>query len=207
MQEPNSLTISLAPSLGDYFREPVTQAIRGREVQASSATESYIVQLLSDFAKPTPETTSALTESVTLLLRDAIAESGPERFRRLQRLGDGVLYGMGFFNQKTHGVDRKYLARVGATAYDHAARMLRTGQGKSAGPDILNELATKFEGFVEVLRYVSDWVEAKSARDEEGLVRLYERWLKTKSPLLKDELGQRGMFGLGNDSGFGGGIH
>lgn len=206
MQEPNSFTISLAPNLGDYFREPVTEAIRGREVQASSATESYIVQLLSDFAKPRPETTSPLTQSVTLLLSEAMEQTGPERFKRLQTLGDGVLYGMGFFSQTARGADRKYLARVGASAYDHAARMLRMGQGKQAGPDVLSELATKFEGFVEVLQYVADWLEAKSARDEEGLLRLYERWLKTKSPVLKSELGQRGMLGLDDGSGFSG-IH
>src|SRR5215213_3281646 len=99
MQELNSLKISLAPNLGEYFREPVTEAIRGREVQASSATESYIVQLLSDFARPRPETTSPLTQSVTLLLGEAMEQSGPERFKRLQTLGDGVLYGMGFFSQ------------------------------------------------------------------------------------------------------------
>lgn len=199
MPEPTS-PISLAPSLGEYFREPVTEAMRGRELSASSATESYIVQLLADFAKPSLDTSSPLTQSVTLLFRDAMDASGPERFRRLQSLGDGVLYGMGFFSDSMKGVDRGYMARVGASAYDHAARMLRTGQGKTAGPDVLDELAHKFDRFVEVLRYVADWVEAKSARDEEGLVRLYERWLRTGSPVFKSELGQRGLIGLDDES-------
>jgi len=201
MSESQSPQISLAVSLGDYFRAPVIEAIRGKEVTASPATESYIVQLLSDFAKPTQESSSPLSQSVTFLLRDAMNASGQERFKLLQSLGDGVLYSMGFFSDTLRRVDRSYVAQVGASAYGHAARMLRTGQGHAGGPDVLDELATKFECFVDVLRYVSDWVVAKGARDEEDLLRLYERWLKSGSEVLKNELGQRGLLPLANPGG------
>lgn len=201
MSESASPNISLAASLGDYFRAPVTEAMRGKELAASAATESYIIQLLSDFAKPTQESSSPLSQPVTFLLRDAMNASGQERFKRLQSLGDGVLYSMGFFCDTTRKVDRGYVAQVGASAYGHAARMLRTGQGQAGGPDVLDELATKFERFVDVLRYVSDWVAAKGARDEEDLIRLYERWQKTGSEVLKNELGQRGLLPLGNPGG------
>lgn len=201
MSESASPNISLAASLGDYFRAPVTEAMRGKEVAASPATESYIVQLLSDFAKPTQESSSPLTQPVTFLLRDAMNATGQERFKRLQSLGDGVLYSMGFFSDTRSLVDRGYVAQVGASAYGHAARMLRTGQGQAGGPDVLQELATKFERFVDVLRYVSDWVAAKGARDEEDLIRLYERWQKTGSEVLKNELGQRGLLPLANPGG------
>jgi len=198
-----SLTISLTANLDEYFREPVTQAIRGRDVDASSATESYLVQLLSDFAKPTAETTSALTQPVTFLLRDAMGAAGQERFKRLQSLGDGVLYSMGFFGDKLRKVDEGYVAHVGSSAYEHAARMLRTGQAPVEGPNVLDELASKFARFVEVLRYVADWFAAKAAHDESALVRLYERWLRTGSTVLQNELGQRGLVLMRN----GGGVH
>jgi hypothetical protein len=195
------LSISLTPSLGEYFRAPVSDALRGQEVPASAATETYLVQLLSDFAKPTGDSSSPLSEPVTLLLRDAMEASGVERFRKLQALGDGVLYGVGFFGRQVRGVDRNYFVQVGSTAYGHAAQMLRTGQGTVAGPDVLDELAREFARFVAVLGYVSDWVLAQSARGSEGLVRLYERWLRTGSPVLSTELGQRGVLPLKRTGG------
>jgi len=197
----STLSIALTPSLGDYFREPVGEAIRGKDLEASSATETYLVQLLSDFAKPSGETTSPLSEPVTFLLRDAMEASGVDRFRKLQSLGDGVLYGVGFFGRGVRGVDREYLLQTGATAYGHAAQMLRTGQGALAGPDILDELARKFARFVDVLAYVSDWVLAKSARGHKGVVELYERWLQTGSSVLTSELGQRGVLPLKKSGG------
>jgi len=202
MSEHASRFISLSSNLDAYFEEPVTQALRGREVDASPATTSYLVRLLSDFAKPTDETTSPLTEPVTFLLRDAMSASGQERFKRLQSLGDGVLYGLGFFSGKLNGgADEGYVAHVGSSAYEHAARMLRTGQGVAKGPNVLEELALKFQRFVDVLRYVADWMSAKAARDEEALVRLYERWLKRGSEVLGSELGQRGLLPLKNPGG------
>ena len=39
--------------------------------------------------------------------------------------------------------------------------MLRVGQGKAEGPDVLDELARKFIRFVEVLRYVAKGMTAK----------------------------------------------
>lgn len=202
MSEPSSQPfIALTLSLDAYFREPVTQALRGRDVEASSATTSYLVQLLSDFAKPAEDTTSPLTQSVTFLMRDALNASGHERFKRLQSLGDGVLYGLGFFSDKLRGPDERYVAQVGSSAYEHAARMLRTGQERPRGPHVLDELAAQFARFVDVLRYVSDWVSAKAAHDEAALVRLYERWLKTGSSVLQSELGQRGLLPLKNPGG------
>lgn len=193
MSESESTKLSLTLSLDDYFREPVDDALKGDQIKASPATRTYLVQLLSDMAKPSAETASPLTQPVTFLLRDAMDATGHDRFKKLQSLGDGVLYGMGFFADNMKGVDEGYVAHVGSSAYEHAARMLRTGQGTATGPNVLGELASKFQRFVEVLRYVADWVTAKAARDEEAVVRLYERWLKTGSPVLQSELGQRGL--------------
>lgn len=184
--------IALAPSLGEYFQGPVTESIRAREVEASAAATTYLVKLLEDFGKPTQEAESPLRKPVTFLLHEAMEAQGPDRFKRLQGLGDGVLYGVGFFGESIRENDREYFVHVGSQAYGHAARMLHAS-GEGQGPDVLGELAKKFEGFVDVVTDVSDWVMAKSARGHEGLVRIYERWLKTQSPVLSNELAGRGM--------------
>ncbi|MFO0554536.1 MAG: hypothetical protein U0271_39525 [Polyangiaceae bacterium] len=188
-----SAPIAVCGSLGEYFSTPVQEALASQEVPTSDASKTYLVELLSGFAKPNEDTASTFSQPITFLLRDAMQAVGPERFRRLQNLGDGVLYALGFFGDHLRGVDPEYIARVGASAYDHAARMLRTGQPATRGPDLFDELARGFGRFVGVLRYVADWIFAKSARDEASLVRLYERWLRTGSTVIESELGSRGL--------------
>lgn len=195
--------IALMPSLGEYFRGPVHSAIQRRDVDASAASETYLVQLLTEFANPAPETRSTFDRPVSFLLKEAMEATGAERFKRLQSLGDGVLYGLGFFGQSLHGSDRKYYVLVGESAYAHAARMLRARQGITGGPDVLDELARKFEVFAAVIAWVADFLMAQSARGQEGLLKVYERWLKTGSSVLKEELGERGIMALGKQ----GGIH
>src|SRR5262249_26354784 len=115
----------------------------------------------------------------------------------LRALGDGVLYATGFFGDHVlKGTDRGYVLSVGSTAYDHASAMLRMAARSDAAnqaPDVLAELATKFERFVQVLADVADSTIASSARDEQSVVKLYERWMKTGSSRLAQELGARGI--------------
>lgn len=181
--------IQIATSVGGYFGEVVGEAIKHQKVEASPAAQTYVVELLAAFAKPDQAAGSALTEPVTFLLRDAMEATGAERFRRLQNLGDGVLYGVGFFGDGLDRADKRYFVSVGSSAYGHAAEMLRKA---SSQPGVLDELAGGFEGFVEVLADVSDWVLAQGVRGQQGVVKLYERWLKRSSPALAS-----GLAGLG----------
>jgi hypothetical protein len=202
--------IAISPSMSDYFRAVVVEAIRGRNVAASEAAAGYLVGLLCDYAHPGDDAESTLNRPITFLLREAMEAPAPERFRRLRALGDGVLYAVGFFagHVEQSGVDRSYVLNVGATAYDHAASMLRVGRASAAGhprerapgsrpsvaaPDVLGELAEKFERFADVLSDVADGTLARGARDERSVLKLYERWLRTGSDRLADELGARGL--------------
>ena len=182
----------------------MADAIRSRHLEATEAATAYLVGLLCDFAHPDEARGWAMSRPLTFLLREALDAPGPERFRRLRSLGDGVLYAVGFFGEHVDlsGADRGYVLTVGSTAYDNAAAMLRwigdrrrqDGEAKAAlGPDVLSELATKFERFVEVLADVADGTIARGARDERSVVKLYERWLRTGSARLADELGARGI--------------
>ena len=56
--------------------------------------------------------------------------------------------------------------------------MLRLGQDER-GPDLFGELAEKFEVFVEVVAEVADATIAMGTASSKGLLRVYERWLKT----------------------------
>jgi hypothetical protein len=186
--------ITISASITDYFASVIEDALRSRKVEASRAASQYLVGVLTDYAHPDEEAESTFSRPLTFQLRDALEASGPTRFRRLRSLGDGVLYVAGFFGGHIdlRGIDRGYVVRVGVTAYDNASAMLRSS-GHRAEHDVLAELAQKFEQFVAVLNEIADGALAQGARGEGGLLHLYERWLKTGSSRIAQELGARGI--------------
>jgi hypothetical protein len=188
-------TITIAPNITLYFQEVISDAIRVRQVEATDAAATYLVSLLCSFTHPDEEAGSGFDQPLTFLLRDAMEAPPAERFRRLRALGDHSLYALGFFGGhiELKGVDRGYVSSIGSSAYTHAAAMLRTRARGERTPDVLSELAAKFDRFAAVLADVAEGTIACGARDERSIVKLYERWLKTGSSRLAEELGAHGI--------------
>lgn len=191
------LTIAIAPDITAYFQEVISDAIRVRHVDATDAAATYLVSLLCSFTHPDEEAGASFQRPLTFLLHDALESTGAERFRRLRTLGDHALYALGFFGGhiEQKGVDRRYVSSVGSSAYTHAAAMLRTRAKaeRERAPGVLSELAAKFDSFAAVLADVAEGTLACGARDERSIVKLYERWLRTGSSRLAEELGARGI--------------
>lgn len=194
-------TIAIAPNITQYFQEVISDAIRARQVEATGAATSYLVSLLCSFTHPDDASEATFDRPLTFLLRDAMEASGAERFQRLRALGDHSLYALGFFGGhiEQRGIAKGYVSSVGATAYTNAAAMLRSrakAERQASGgspPDVLSEMAAKFDRFAAVLADVAEGTLACGARDERSIVKLYERWLKTGSSRLAEELGARGI--------------
>lgn len=189
-------SIAIAPNVSEFFQEVLTDAIRVRQVEATDEAASYLVSLLCEYAHPDEAAGSTFGTPLTFQLRDAMAASGAERFRRLRGLGDHVLYALGFFGDhiEQKGIDRSYVVTVGQSAYQHAAAMFRLKARMSEkGPNVLSELAIKFDRFADVLRDVAEGTLASNARDQRSVLKLYERWLKTGSARLAEELGVHGI--------------
>jgi hypothetical protein len=199
------MSIALANSLGSFFHEVVGEAVRTQQVEATEEAMSYLVALLSDFARPNAERDDTFDRPLAFLLDEAWRTTGAQRFQRLRALGDGVLYISGFFGDhiETRGVDVGYVTSVGATAYRGVASMLRrpppadtvdaTSKRSDADDNVFTELAQNFDRFVGVLTTVADATLAQQARGERGIVMLYERWLRSGSTTLAKELGARGL--------------
>src|ERR1700733_32111 len=137
------MTIVAAQSVSHFFVDVVEDSIRLRGIEATDGATQYLVGLLADYAHPGRRAGEALERPVTLLLDEALRAADPaERFERLRSLGDGVLYGCGFFGDhfEARGVDSKYLQVLGTRAYGAASSMLRRGPEESAGPDLFAEL-------------------------------------------------------------------
>jgi hypothetical protein len=193
------MSIVATASVSDFFEEIVDDAMKSRGVSASEGARSYVIALLTDLAKPGSPVERTLDRPLTLLLDEALhtPELG-ERFDKLRTLGDGVLYSSGFFADhfEARGVDTSYLIGIGRTAYDNAGSLIRTRAPATSDEkklDIFSELSAGFASFVEVIGEVANATIASGVATSKGLLKLYERWLKTRSEKLADALSSHGF--------------
>jgi hypothetical protein len=193
------MTILATASVADFFEEVVEDAMKSHGLKASEGATSYVVALLAELAKPGSPVERTLDRPLTLLLDEALHTSArAERFEKLRTLGDGVLYSSGFFADhfEARGVDTKYVMSIGRTAYENAGSLLLRGGEKNKdenGIDIFAELAKDFGAFVAVLSEVANATIAKSVATSRGVLKLYERWLKTRNERLGDALASQGF--------------
>lgn len=188
-------SIVATPSVSGFFEQIVTDAMKTRGISASEAVTTYLVSLLADLAKPGSPVERTLERPLTLLLDEALhTPQLADRFERLRTLGDGVLYSSGFFADhfEARGVDPKYVIGIGRTAYENAGSLLHRAD-EEKGPDIFRELAARFDAFVAVIAEVANATIARGAATSQGLVKLYERWLRTGSESLADALTSHGF--------------
>jgi hypothetical protein len=191
------VTIVSTASVAEFFEEIVEDAMKARRLSASEAATSYVVALLADLAKPGSPVERTLERPLTFLLDEALHTNElADRFEKLRTLGDGVLYSSGFFADhfEARGVDTRYVIGIGQRAYESAGSLLRGGgKEEESGPDVFGELSTGFSSFVEVLADVANATVAKGVATSRGILKLYERWLKTRSDRLADALTSHGF--------------
>lgn len=199
------MSIVAASSVAGFFDVVVEEAIRTRRVDATDGATRYLVGLLTDYAHPDRMAGEALDKPLTLLLDEALrAADAADRFGRLRTIGDGVLYGCGFFGEayEARGVDRRYLHAIGTRAYGAAAQMLRMpGDDDATTVDVFGELAAKFAAFVDVITEVANATVAMGVESSRGLVKAYERWLKTGSERIAFALTSQGLMPMRGPKG------
>ena len=197
------VALDTSGDLRGFFQELLTAAVSERGTTPTDAAQAYVVALLADYAKPGSLSRDTIERPFTLLLAEALETAGSERFERLRALGDGALYVRGFFHEflENRGVALGYVSTVGARAYDGAAAMLRRASSEaSSAPDVLGELAERFDAFVELLGSVGDRLLARGGSNTDVL-RLYERWLRTGSTDIAGVLSGRGLTPLRSSGG------
>jgi hypothetical protein len=194
------MAIVTSASVNEFFEEVVQDAIRAQGVQASPAAKTYVIGLLSDFAKPQAPAGQTLDRPLTLLLDEALHTVDlAERFEKLRVLGDGVLYSAGFFadHYEARGVDPGYVHGIGQRAYESAGALIRRGSSTDVTApqptDVFGEMASSFHAFVRIIADVADRTVAHGVATSKGLLKLYERWLRTRSESLADALSTHGF--------------
>lgn len=160
----------------EHFKELVNTAIKHQKVQTNELAEFYLSSLLTDFVFAAEKLPS---EPLAITYLKALGESREVQARQLKQLGDVSLFTSGFFSDslKRKIVDVDYYMAMGSASYGYLARLHREDSSGQI-PSLFNELSAKFSAFVDVLVEVSERSRLTSSKD---ILRIYERWLRTKS--------------------------
>lgn len=187
MSEP----ILIGKSAREWFREVVGETLAHRRLRIQEVTEFYLVDLLASFLSRErlyveQEDGTVRAQPLATILLSALQRSRQERARELRRLGDTALYVSGFFGdslaRSVAGLD--YYIAMGERAYSALADD-RAGQN-----ELFGELAGRFEDFVDLFAEIAELANLRSNR---GLLRLYERFLTTRSVRVAELLRERGV--------------
>ena len=162
----------------EYFKELVESAISHQGLTAGEMTSYYLVRLLTGYVHLDPADSD---EALGVRFVKALQAGGALQRDGLRRVGDLSLFISGYFSDSLNrsSIDIDYYMALGERAYGSLART-----------DVFDELAEKFSGFVDVLGEVSERTALTSNSD---LLRLYERWLKTRSRRSGDLLARQGI--------------
>ena len=170
----------------EYFKELVETAMQHQRLAAREMTSFYLVNLLAGFMHFDRDSRK---DHEPLGIRFAKALQAGDALQRdgLRQVGDRSLFISGFFSDSLNRslVDVDYYIALGERAYGSLAR-----QSDETLADVFDELSEKFSGFVDVLSEVSERTALASNTD---LLRLYEKWLRTRSPRSGDLLAERGI--------------
>jgi hypothetical protein len=169
----------------EFFRGLVESALHRQHLAASEGTSFYLVNLLAGFVHG--DRTTGDEEPLGVRFVKALQEAGARQRDELRHVGDRSLFISGFFADSLSRslVDVDYYIQLGEYAYGSLAR-----HGDGTFGSVYDELAARFPAFVDVLGDVSERTAMSSNTD---LLRLYEKWLRTRSRRSGDLLASRGI--------------
>jgi hypothetical protein len=171
----------------EYFRELVEATMQRQHLSARQLTSFYLVNLLTGFVHFNRLPAAGDDEPLGVRFVKALQEAGIRQRDELRHVGDVSLFISGFFaDSLTRSlVDIDYYIQLGENAYGSLAR-----QGDGTFGDVFDELSGNFPAFVDVLGEVSERSALTSNAD---LLRLYEKWLRTRSRRSGNLLASRGI--------------
>jgi hypothetical protein len=182
-EEEEPMTSLQATGIMEYFKEAVEDATELLKVEISDHTEFYVVDLLSRYTNVKALTSTELvSEEKTFaeLFMESYELNTEGRARILKYIGDTTLFLTGFFSDSFQRslVDVDYYASLGRTSYRNlldlvAARVVSWGL-----EEVFDELSAKFFQVMDVLAEIS---ESSGPQYPVDLLRIYERWLRTRS--------------------------
>jgi hypothetical protein len=172
----------------EFFKAQVEGAMERQHLKTSVWTSYYIVQMLAGYVVRRDNSAPGLDdEPLGLRLARALQAEGAAQREELRSIGDASLFLVGFFADSLHRrlADIDYYISLGGSAYGRLAQ-----SEDDAFSDVFGEMADKFVPLTDVLAEVSERARLNRNRD---VLRIYERWLCTRSRRDGEWLAERGI--------------
>lgn len=188
------MKIETNPSISDFFRNTVKSILQDRKLQIQEGTEFYVVNLLSKATSSSLEDSDPnyFEEPLAMLFGKAFSSKNKnEQYSLLKHLGDQALFVSGFFGESLNRkiIDIDYYISMGETAYSQLHDMSKREEHDFFS-ETFDEMAKKFTSFVDIFSEISEQANVTNNQD---ILRLYERWLYTKSERLLEKLKNAGI--------------
>jgi len=174
-------------TLTDFFRDLLQGAMRTHQVESSEDSEFYLVKLLERFAHPNPDWNS---RPLAIEYLESFHSPTVHRYAKLRHVGDTSLFLSGIFmdNLERQIVPTSYYISLGQLAYQQLAGLGGAATGSTGS--LFAEMAERFVDFVRVLTEISF---EQLFHGDAQTVRVYTRWLRTRSKQDAEWLLRRGM--------------
>lgn len=167
----------------EFFQAQVALAIQNQKKQIKEFEESYLTNLLASHCQKSTLLEIENDEPLIIALNKAQkATAHQEKIVLFRKLGDLTLFVAGFFPDSLKGkqINIKYYKTIGKSAYKNLSVLERTSRQGAMFFDLYENLANKFQLFMDILAEVSD--NTMRADTDSDLFKLYDHWIKTKSP-------------------------
>ena len=174
-------TIQTEKNTLEFFHKHVRNSIKNQHIKITEISEHYLVHLLADFTltQKAFRLTGNDNRPLALIYHQAQFETANNKINIFKELGDFSLFITGFLpdslNRKVTDVD--YYISLGRSAYENLSTILEQTH-KSDFNLLFLELAEKFVAVTDILAEISS---ESFTQWNDGILRLYERWLKTRS--------------------------
>jgi len=192
----------LEENLTEYFKETVSMVIEKQKIKTNEMAEFYIVNLLSEFgcAKKVNESgKNDENEPMAILFLKTFHSSLNEQVKGFKKVGDFSLFVSGFFSDSLRDklVDIDYYNSIGKMAYNNLSLILKDVSNGGTFFNLYQELSINFQSFADVLSEISAMSFVTSNKD---VLRVYERWLKTKGKRDEGLLQEKGIIPIRSNS-------
>ncbi|MCB0307828.1 MAG: hypothetical protein KDD48_00535 [Bdellovibrionales bacterium] len=188
-------------SLVKYFYECLSRAQKNQNVSLHEVTQIYLINLLEKalctkkiFASMD---TQEMEEPLAFLLGRALSSNTNfDKLGLFKQIGDRSLFVSGFFSDSflRKVIDMDYYISMGGQAYRFASDLVEDQYKDKLFPEVFEELSDKFANLVDLMAEISEM--SGLTKKDEDLMRLYERWMFTKSKRLYDKLKSHGIMGI-----------
>lgn len=187
-------------SLKGFFFDCLADAQKNQNLELKEVTQVYLLGVLEKALSTHKIFVSGdeqvVDEPLALLFGKALAsEDLFSKLELLRQIGDRSLFVSGFFSDSfiRKIIDLDYYISMGGNAYRMASNIVEDYYQDRLFPEAFSELSEKFTALVDVLGEIS---ERSGLTKDQDLLRLYERWMFTKSKRLFEKLKDHGIVGI-----------